>query len=811
MSLASRGFTQALSPDLLDNLMEGYQVIGRDWRYLYINDAAASHGRRYKQDLLGRSMTDCYPGIQNTRMFALLRKCMEQRIPNRMENEFIFPDGAKGWFELRFEPVPEGVFILSIDISERKRAELRIGLLNSMLRGIGEVNQLIIRERDPRRLIQGSCGLLVESGGFDSCSIVLLRDGSPSFSADAGGAQRLAKMRELLEGGLLPECMREAATGRALVIRENPSMRCASCPVNGEYREQRDAIAVPLEIDGRLLGVLHATLQAGAAADVEEQGLLKGVAGDLAMALRSRELQDQRDEAVSGMAAAKEHLVAMVRASPAAMISLDIEGRVLSWNLAAERMLGWSAGEVIGKTLPSTPSDAADAQSELWGRILEGESFSGLELEQVKKNGERIRMEVSTAAIRDAQGRVMGVMAIGLDLSERIRAEERLRETNEKLLQAQKMEAVGRLAGGIAHDFNNILTAIYGYCDILLAKMPEGHPEHSLVEDIWQAGARAASLTQQLLAFSRRQTLQPKVVDLNGLVRNLRRMLARMIGEDVDLKLDLCDSPWPVRVDPARIEQALMNLAVNARDAMPNGGVLLIRTRNVRMDAGFISSHPEAAEGEYVMAAVSDDGEGMDEETRRHLFEPFFTTKEQGKGTGLGLSTVYGIVRQSGGSIWAYSEKGKGSTFEIYFPRAQAELEAEHAAAGRKRGRGRGKETLLYVEDDESVRSLFTRVLTENGYTVLTAANGVEAVREFSTAIPGISLMITDVIMPGMNGRELADRMKEINPALRVLYTSGYTSDAIAHRNILEEGTELVEKPIGAEALLEKIREMLDG
>ncbi len=811
MRLASRGFTQALSPDLLDNLMEGYQVIGRDWRYLYINDAAASHGRRYKQDLLGRSMTDCYPGIQNTPMFALLRKCMEQRIPNRMENEFTFPDGAKGWFELRFEPVPEGVFILSIDISERKRAELRIGRLNSMLRGIGEVNQLIVRERDPRRLVQGSCGFLVESGGFDSCFIVLLRDGSPAFSADAGAPQRLEKMRGLIEGGLLPECMREAASGRALVIRENPSINCASCPVKGDYREQQDAIVVPLEVDGRLFGVFHATLQSGSATDAEGQGLLKGVAGDLAMALRSRELQDQRDEAVSGMAAAKEHLAAMVRASPAAMISLDTEGRVLSWNMAAERILGWSAVEVIGRTLPSTLPDAADAQSELWRRILAGESFSGLELEQVKKNGEKIRMEVSTAAIRGAQGLATGVMAIGLDLSERILAEERLRETNEQLLQAQKMEAVGRLAGGVAHDFNNILTAIYGYCDILLSKMPEGHPEHSLVADIWQAGARAASLTQQLLAFSRRQTLQPKEVDLNGLAKNLRRMLARMIGEDIDLELDLCDSPWPVRVDPARIEQALMNLAVNARDAMPNGGILLIRTRNVRLDARFISGHPEAAEGEYVMVAVSDDGEGMDEETRRHLFEPFFTTKEQGRGTGLGLSTVYGIVRQSGGNIWVYSEKGKGSTFEIYFPRAQAEAEAEHAAAGRKRGRGRGKETLLYVEDDQAVRSLFTKVLTENGYTVLTAGSGAEAVREFSEVIPRISLMITDVIMPGMNGRELADRMKEINPALKILYTSGYASDAIAHRNILEEGMELVEKPIVADALLEKIREMLDG
>jgi two-component system cell cycle sensor histidine kinase/response regulator CckA len=416
------------------------------------------------------------------------------------------------------------------------------------------------------------------------------------------------------------------------------------------------------------------------------------------------------------------------------------------------------------------------------------------------------RMErMGEESVRRERAYYASVMA---SLNQRKQTEEALRQSEDYLRQSQKMEAVGRLAGGVAHDFNNLMTVIMGRSELLMTGLPDADPLRRNADEIKRTAERAVTLTQQLLAFSRKQVLTPKVLDLNVVVANMDRMLRRLIGEDIDLVTVLGPALDRVRADPGQIEQVIMNLAINARDAMPSGGKLTIETANADLDHAYARRHAAVLPGPYVMLSVSDNGTGMTAETQSHIFEPFFTTKDQGKGTGLGLSTVYGIVKQSEGYIWVYSEPGWGTTFKIYLPRIVDNADAPEPP--RPIARPRGSETVLLVEDEDGVRDLTREILTMNGYTVIAARHGAEALDVCQRHAGQIELILTDVVMPQMSGHELLERIRPLRPSLKVLYMSGYTDKAVVRHGMLAGEIAFLQKPFTPDALARKVREVLD-
>ncbi|HEY3283141.1 MAG TPA: ATP-binding protein [Armatimonadota bacterium] len=488
----------------------------------------------------------------------------------------------------------------------------------------------------------------------------------------------------------------------------------------------------------------------------------------------------------------------IVDCNPRAAASLGLERR--------EDLLGKAPWEHSPEVQPDgRPSEEAARQR--ISRALSGDPQL-FEWHCLRADGSDLHFEVSLSAANLQGGPLLYVVA--RDLTERRRELAERTRLQEQLRQAQKMEAIGRLAGGVAHDFNNLLTAIAGYADLALSRMEESSPSARHLGEIRKATDRAAALTRQLLTFSRKQVETPQTLDLNNVVLDMDRMLRRLLGEDVELTTHLADALYTIRADPSQMEQVLLNLAVNARDAMPQGGKLTLETVSVDLDETYARQHTGITPGPHVMLAISDTGCGMDEEVLSHIFEPFFTTKAKGKGTGLGLSTVYGIVQQSGGGVWVYSEVGKGTTFRVYLPAVSGAPSAVMASS-QVPTPPRGTERLLIVEDDEAVRALLSHILGTSGYTVLVASQGTEALELFRAESEHIDLVITDVIMPGMNGRELAARLQEIRPATKVLFVSGYTNDAIAQHGVLDRGVAFLPKPFTTDALARKVREVLES
>jgi two-component system cell cycle sensor histidine kinase/response regulator CckA len=508
------------------------------------------------------------------------------------------------------------------------------------------------------------------------------------------------------------------------------------------------------------------------------------------VAADARELQAASVE----LSGSSERYRTLMDSAPDVLLVADADGKILLANARVEEVFGYRREEVIGRSLE--------------GLIPQG-------LHGRRRDGSEFPVDVRLSTVKLATGR--GVCAAVRDVSEQRQAERALQEsqaalaeTQRQLAQSQKIEAVGRLAGGIAHDFNNLLGVILGFGELARKDLPPDHRAQARVEQIQKAAERAATLTRQLLAFSRKQLLQPRNVDLNTIARDMERMLRRLIGEDIRLDTSFAPDLWPVRADPAQIEQVIMNLAVNARDAMPGGGTLTLRTSHADLDAAFVDAHPGSSPGPHVVLSVSDTGFGMDAGTLSHLFEPFFTTKPAGQGTGLGLAMIYGVVKQSGGYISAQSEVGKGATFTVYLPRAEAQ-KADPARRPEPASSPRGTETVLLVEDEASLRGVMRETLQEAGYRVLESGSAEEAVTVAGGQAGEIHLLLTDVVMPGASGEKLESQLRGTRPGIRVVYMSGYTDEAISRHGVLEPGRHFLQKPFAAEVLLRAVRRALDA
>jgi PAS domain S-box-containing protein len=511
----------------------------------------------------------------------------------------------------------------------------------------------------------------------------------------------------------------------------------------------------------------------------------------------------ERKRAQSALVESHSLLRAVVEGTSDAVFVKDLDGRYLMINTAGARLLGKTVEEVVGRDdFALFALEAARAVAEHDRQVIAGGELQTFE-ERLTAAGVTRVYQATKGVYRDARGQAIGLIGVSRDVTE-------LKRLEEQLQQAQKMEAVGRLAGGIAHDFNNLLTVINGYGELIFNRLGFGDPNRELLAEVLKSAERATHLTRQLLAFSRKQMLQPRVVNLNALLNELRKLLAPLIGEDIDLifmpgrDLDL------VKIDPGQFEQAIINLVVNARDAMPDGGHLIVETRNVELDEDDPMHQRDVRPGGYVLVAVTDSGHGIDPTTKARIFEPFFTTKGPGKGTGLGLAMVYGFVKQSGGHIEVYSEAGHGTVFKIYLPRA------EHSASGTRSADAivevpKGKETVLLVEDEAGVRNLSKFVLESNGYTVLEAGHGLEALAIAERHDGAIHLLVTDVVMPGMSGRQLANTLCQARPDTRVLFMSGYTDEAILRHGVIDASPAFLQKPFSPIGLARKVREVLDA
>jgi len=561
------------------------------------------------------------------------------------------------------------------------------------------------------------------------------------------------------------------------------------------YGRRRNGSEFPVEISLSPVSTENGTFVLSAIRDISDR---KRIAEELRRA--NEELHRRTAEQLGEY---RSRLASIIDSSDDAIIGKDLDGIITSWNKGAERIYGYTPEEAVGKHISFlVPSERPDEIPGILRKIAQGETIQHYESARVTKDGRRLDVSISVSPLRDAKGDIVGASAIARDITAQKRAESQLR-------QSQKMEAIGRLAGGVAHDFNNVLAIVNACTEFLRDRIdPEAGPAH-YIENIKNATERGALLTRQLLAFSRTPEIQPRVLDLNERLKDIGKLLRPLMGDDVEILIVSKSPAAVVEADPGQLDQVVVNLAVNARDAMPNGGKFILETRATRFDEAFAEQHQNMAAGKYVVLAVSDTGNGMDEATVSRIFEPFFTTKEVGKGTGLGLATVYGIVKQSAGHILVYSELGHGTTFKIYLPCADHKIGIESKPELEIVAPKRQGTTILLVEDDEIMRSLTRQVLQEHGYTVFDADDGKSAL-EWVQSHPGqIDLLLTDVVMRRMSGPELVERLSASHPNLQVVYMSGYTGELIAEREVLKRGITLLEKPFTRTALLNTIHTTL--
>jgi len=593
---------------------------------------------------------------------------------------------------------------------------------------------------------------------------------------------------------LVPERYRRPHQGHRENFAHNPQVRRMGAGLD-LYGRRKDGSEFPVEISLSPISIGGRRLVLSAIRDITDR---KQIEEELRRA--HSELSRRTAQQIG---AYRGQLASIVDSSKDAIIGKDLTGIITAWNKGAERIYGYTRDEMVGKNISLlAPTDRPDEIPQILEKIRRGEAVEPFESMRVTKDGRRLNVSISVSPIRDGNGRVTGASAIARDITAQKRAEEHLR-------QVQKMEAIGRLAGGIAHDFNNILGIINACVELLRTRIESGSGQEQYLANMRQAVDRGASLTRQLLAFSRKSTVQPQVLDLNQRLNEVSRMLKPLMGDDVEIVIAPRSETIVVEIDPGQLDQIVLNLAVNSRDAMPHGGRFILETATVRADDVFTHIHSPMGAGKYAMLAVSDNGCGMDQSTVAQIFEPFFTTKEVGKGTGLGLATVYGIVQQAGGHIWVYSEPGRGTTFKIYLPSAEHKLGAEanpESEVAAPRGDGI---TVLVVEDDDLMRTLTRQLLEEQGYQILEAKDGQGALLVAASHQGRIHILLTDVVMRGVNGPELVARLNGSRPDMKTVYMSGYAGELISRDVIASKGIPLLEKPFTRGGLLEILNQAL--
>jgi len=747
-------------------------------------------------------------------MLSLLLSTYEAAVQRNSELTKV-QDELRSLNEQLEKRVQERTSELSKEIIERRRGEERERRLNAILIKIRGVNQLITMEKDRNALINKACSILVSGRGYNSVWVAMVDEAGKLINLTGNGLnESQLYLAESIKRGEWPLCTKRALADKSgIAVIEDVQCICGTCPLldNPKYH---GAFVALLEHNRKNYGFMGVSIPDDISNDKEEQSLYKEVASDIAFAFYNIEMEETRCKMQKELIDSEARYRAIFEGAAEGIFIMENRTRKIKYtNPAMCQMLGYTEDELSLMTIEDIHSDDVLERliPEFEAAEQEDKSMINRAIPFFKKSGEIIYADVVTTPRISMEGGPFSATFI-IDVTERKKTEDEKKKLKEQLWQSQKMEAIGRLSGGIAHDFNNMLTSIIGNSEIaLLRLMKGGHDDDfkELLEDIKLAGEKAAILTRQLLAFSRKQILQPQIFNLNEVVHETDNMLRRLIGEDIDLETILYPDLGMVETDPGQVEQIIMNLVVNARDAMPKGGRLTIETASVDLDEESVRLRTPMIPGRYEMLSVSDTGIGMSKEVQSHLFEPFFTTKPQGKGTGLGLSIVYGIVKQSNGYIWVYSEPATGTTFKIYLPRVEKTVQGQAEPDNRTQESSAGTETVMVVEDDPLIMKTVTKVLNSCGYTVLSAVDGNEALRVSDEHEGSIHLVLTDVIMPGMGGRELANRLEKKRPETKILYMSGYTNNAIVHDGVLEKGISFIQKPFTTHGLKKKVREVM--
>ncbi|MCF8128127.1 MAG: transporter substrate-binding domain-containing protein [Deltaproteobacteria bacterium] len=705
-----------------------------------------------------------------------------------------------------------GILSAAEDITERKRALARIEHLNQVLRAIRDINQLIVREREMQNLIKEGCRLLVANRGYPSAMIVLTDHKDRPFAwAMEGLAAASKELAGKLEDGSLPPCCQPAGFERDVFLVEEKQAVCVKCPI-AETCSESQSVCAPLIHEKENFGYVVLAAEKELEVDEEERSLFTEMAGDLAYAISVMKIEEARKQGEAALHESESRFRLFAELAPVGIVISDEEEKTLYTNSKFT--------ELFGYTIDDMP------YAEDWWKLAYPDGTIRTRVQQEWKAAMEItkktRAEITPmehpvtckdGSVRHIDFRMATTGNLNIivfnDITKRKESEIEHEKLQSQLLQAQKMESVGRLAGGVAHDYNNMLSVITGYAELAIDKIAPEDPLQADLQEILSAARRSVDITRQLLAFARQQTIDPKVLDLNETVESMLKLLRRLIGEDIDLSWEPGPGLWPVKIDPSQLDQILANLCVNARDAISDVGKITIETDNVYFDKEYCEDHAGFIPGEYVLLAVSDDGRGMDKKTLDRIFEPFFTTKDVGKGTGLGLPMIYGIVKQNEGFINVYSEPEKGTTFRIYFPRdAEAPRRIETDMA-EEIPLGSG-ETVLIVEDEVSILKLTQIILERFGYKVLATPNPQEAMIRVKEHPGEVHLLITDVVMPEMNGRDLAEKLLIEYPNLKILFMSGYTANVIAHRGVLDEGVHFIQKPFSNRDFAVKVCEALE-